>query len=435
MDAFVAKFDASGHLLWSTYLGGPNYDRAYAVQTNSQGEIYVAGRAGEGFPVTKGAFQTNFVDTHQNPKSLGAYGKQNGFVAKLAPEGKLLWASYVGSGQLCRDIAVDDQGDVYVPSGWNGSGQAPPAAWFADAYEKTPRGKDNPAGESAYVCVLKIKGDGSRVLWGTWLNGSEINNIEAMVRVDADRNVYYGGFTASRDMPLSANGRKHARGLHNLYLAKLSADGSRLLYGTYLGGSGNEGMDTHSLAVDAGGNAFFDAFTTSTDCPVTPGAFQPKYAGKQDVVIFKVGSKGDLLACTYLGASGGPEGLSVDKAGNVYLTGTTRSAHFPMAGIPCQAAYGSTNGPHEGSAFLAVMSPDLKTLLYSTYLGGQSAITGQNAWGGIHDSCLGPDGSVIVAGNWFSELWPTTSDAYQPTFMKGRSNGVLARFEPHGTSK
>ncbi|QEG39401.1 SBBP repeat-containing protein [Roseimaritima ulvae] len=56
-DAFVAKFDAEGKLVWSTLLGGPNYDRAYAVEVDGEGNVFVAGRAGPGFPVTKEAFQ------------------------------------------------------------------------------------------------------------------------------------------------------------------------------------------------------------------------------------------------------------------------------------------------------------------------------------------------------------------------------------------
>ena len=90
-DAFVAKFDRGGKLLWSTYLGGPNYDRAYGVEVDGAGNIYVCGRAGEGFPVTQGAFQTRFADTSGGKR--GFYGKQNGFAAKFTPDGKLLWAS------------------------------------------------------------------------------------------------------------------------------------------------------------------------------------------------------------------------------------------------------------------------------------------------------------------------------------------------------
>jgi hypothetical protein len=109
-DVFVAKFSPGGALIWSTYIGGPNYDRAYGVEVDSQGYVYVAGRADPGFPV-KNAFQPDF-DGVDN----GSYGMQNAFVLKLAPDGSaLVWSSYVGVSTLCRDLAIDPNGDVYVP--------------------------------------------------------------------------------------------------------------------------------------------------------------------------------------------------------------------------------------------------------------------------------------------------------------------------------
>jgi len=114
-DVFVTKFAPDGHLLWSTLIGGPHYDRGYGVEMDDQGFVYVAGRAGPGFPV-KNAFQPDF-----NGVDNGSYGMQNAFVLKLAPDGSdLVWASYVDVSTLCRDIAIDPNGDVYVPCGrWN----------------------------------------------------------------------------------------------------------------------------------------------------------------------------------------------------------------------------------------------------------------------------------------------------------------------------
>src|SRR5688572_23113435 len=60
LDAFIVKMDPNGNIVWSTLLGGPNYDRAYGIVVDAQGFVYVAGRAGRGFPVTPGAFQTTF---------------------------------------------------------------------------------------------------------------------------------------------------------------------------------------------------------------------------------------------------------------------------------------------------------------------------------------------------------------------------------------
>jgi hypothetical protein len=434
-DVFVMKFSPDGQLLWSTLLGGPNYDRAYGVEADSQGYIYVAGRAGEEFPVTPGAFQTTFIDTVGT--NLGLYGKQNGFVAKLAPDGsQLIWASYVGSGQLCRDIAIDDQNDIYVPSGWNGVGQAPPAAWFANGYQKAPRGGGNPTGADGDTCVLKIKSDGSQILWGTWLCGSGRDKIAAMVRVDPNGYVYYAGWTNSADMPTPGNGRHtYGGGPNDFYVARLTPDGSDLVYGTYLGGSGDDEVDTHELAVDAQGNAYVGVWTNSTNYPTTPGVFQPKYGGgSNDEGVTKIAPDGALLASTYLGGSGSEniEGMSVDDAGNVYLTGTTHSPDFPTAGIPYQPSYGSPSGNYDGNAFLVVIAADFQSLVYATFVGQKSSITGQNAYGGIHASFLASDGSWVVGGSWCSAGWPiqNAGQGYVGGVSPDYADAVLARFVP-----
>ena len=245
-DAFVAKFSPTGKLIWATYLGGPGYDRAYAVEVDSHDRIIVAGRAGEGFPTTPGSFQPNFIDTFPAGKNVNSaeYGKQNGFVSVFTTDGAMVWSSYVWYGTLCRDVAVDDAGDIYLPSAWNGniySPDVPPPD--LSGFKKKPNlplvtGKTNTtAGDN---CLLKVKGDGSKILWGTWLSGSKDDSQEGMVRVDADHNVYYMNFTQSDDNPVNPNDHgihKHAAdgGKDDIYVAKVSADGNTLIYGTYIG--------------------------------------------------------------------------------------------------------------------------------------------------------------------------------------------------------
>jgi len=91
-DVFVVKLDSNGRLLWSTFLGGPNYDRAYAVEIGPGDDIFIGGRAGAGFPTTAGVIQRTFA----------------------GDGGTLKWSTYFGeSGPgFVRDIAVDAQGRV-----------------------------------------------------------------------------------------------------------------------------------------------------------------------------------------------------------------------------------------------------------------------------------------------------------------------------------
>jgi hypothetical protein len=270
-DAFVSKFDPNGNLTWSTYLGGPNYDRTYAVEVDNQGYVYVGGRAGPGFPV-KNAFQPTFEGVDN-----GIYGMQNAFVAKLEPDGSdLVWASYVGVSTLCRDLAIDDNNDIYVHGGRMNTSRTPPSQWFTNAFQPTP-----PGGKDSGV--IKIKSDGSQVLWATWLGGSDDESPEASIRVDADKYVYIGLSTLSDDIPTTpgAYDRTYSgNGKTDFYVAKLTPDGNDLFFGTYLGESDSEEViSTHNLALDGQGNAYVAISTGSPNYPTTAGAFQETHSG------------------------------------------------------------------------------------------------------------------------------------------------------------
>jgi hypothetical protein len=124
MDISISKFTSGGQLVWSRLLGGPCYDRAYAVEVDQDGYVYLAGRAGEGFPVTAGVFQPIFNGSSASQNDF--YGAQNGFAAKISPDGEnIIWASYVGVTEAVRDMAIDDTGNLYFNSGNPNKGDSP----------------------------------------------------------------------------------------------------------------------------------------------------------------------------------------------------------------------------------------------------------------------------------------------------------------------
>ncbi|MBN1672561.1 MAG: SBBP repeat-containing protein [Kiritimatiellae bacterium] len=414
-DAFIAKFGPTGNLIWATYLGGPEYDRAYAVEVDAQGYVYVAGRSGHGLPV-KNAFQPTFDGVWN-----GSYGWQNAFVAKLKPDGSdLVWASYIGVNTLCRDLAIDADGDVYVPCGrWNTT-NTPPAAWFTNAFQKVPN-----AGQEAGA--YKIKGDGSGVVWATWLGGSGDDSSAMSIRVDAAENVYLGLTTFSDDIPTTPGAHDRSyNGAGDFYVAKLNAQGSALVYATYIGGaSGPEWISTHNLAVDAAGNAYV-AVPCHADWPTTAGAFQTAYGGGgTDWGVAKLSPTGALLASTLIGGNGNenPDGLYVDAAGNVYISGETTSTDFPMvSGAIQNTLRGQTD------AVAVRLSSDFGSLLYSTYLGGTAYDNGRSGY-------LAKDGTLYITGASDGGGWPTTN-AYQAAFAGGgggswgNGDAVVAKLAP-----
>ena len=417
-DVFVVKFAPDGRLLWSTLIGGPGYDRAYGVEVDENGFLYIAGRAGPGFPV-KNAFQPDF-----NGVDNGSYGMQNAFVLKLMPDGSdLVWASYVGVSTLCRDIAIDANGDVYVPGGrWNTT-KTPPAEWFANAFQKDPPGGEEDCG------AIKIKGDGSKVLWATWLGGSGKDLSAASIRVGRDGRVYLGTSTFSTDFPTTPGAHDRTyNGEADFCVACLTPDGSGLVYGTYLGGAGNEWLSTHNLAVDDLGNAYAAIPTSSANYPITRGAFQRTHAGGDtDWAVTKLSPTGALLASTFIGGNGSEnaDGVHVDAQGNVFVTGETQSTDFPVTAGAYQA---KNNGSSD--AALVILSADFRQLLYSTYLGGGANDNGRSGF-------LGSDGSLYVVGASDGSGWPAWN-AYQSTFAGGGGsygNGdcILAKLVPAGT--
>lgn len=408
-DVYVAKLNPQGQLVWSTFIGGPNYDRAYGVEVDAQGYVYVAGRAGDQFPVTGGAFQTTF----QGSPDVPPYGPQDGFVCKLKPDGSaLVFCSYFGTDdkKIVRDLALDAQGNIYLGSS-SESGSFP-AAWFSGSYQP------NRAGGVDGV-VAKVSTDGSQVLWATYIGGTSDEAEQPSVRVDGQGNVFALYATESDDAP-TPNGFDHSLGgIRDLYLIKLSPDGKQLLFGTYLGGSGNEGVETHELALDPQGNPIIGNSTNSADFPVTGGAFQTQLAGGTDGFVARVSADGSqLLASTFVGGllNDNLEGPAVDAQGRIYVTGSTQNGSLSFLSNGYQGSFGGTN-----DMIMLRLSSDLSTVEYGTYLGGGAQDLGRAA-------AVTSSGEYVFGGNVESADFPLLHPV--DGNYGGGLDGAVARLAP-----
>lgn len=357
-DAFICKFDAKGKLVWSTFLGGPTFDKIYTIKLARDGYIYVSGRGGAGFPTTPGTFQSDYRGADWG----GFYGQQNGFVAKLTPDAsRIVWASYVGLGHEVRDMALDDRGDLYMTLSYaEGAPTDLPKAWTKNAYHPTPSGKQDTG-------LIKVSGDGKKVYWATFNGGSADNFQDASLCVGPDRCPVLFMGTRSRDLPTTDGAFK--REWDSSWLGKLSADGSQLIFGTYIGDNDAAMPRTHAAAIDSRGNIFV-GITPKGDWPTTPNAYQQEYGGgRGDFGLAKFSPTGRLLAATYIGGSGfecnGPDTVLVDQNDNVLLVSTTDSTDYPVTPNAIQP-----NNAGRFDGVLSVLSNDLSTLVYSTYFGG-----------------------------------------------------------------
>jgi len=378
--------------------------------------MYVAGRAGRDFPTSPEAFQPTF----QGYNGGGYGGFQNGFVAKLSPDwSKLVWASYVGVAQLCRDIAIDASCGIYLPLGYPNKGNLPPSNWFTNAFQNTTKG-------GTECGAIKVSNDRTKVLWATWIGGSGNDSEAASIRVDVNGYVSLYFTTFSSDMPTTDGAFDRTyNGDADGFVARLMPDGSGLVFGTYIGGNKGEYISTHNLAVDLDGNVYIATQTSSPDFQATTGVVQAKSGGgNTDMAVAKFSPTGALLAGTYLGGSGteNSDGVYVDSDGNVFITGETASNNFPITSNAYQKTFGG-----KGDVVVMRLSADFRQLLYSTYMGGPSY---DNGWSGF----LGQDGSLYVTGSTDGGGWPT-QNAYQNVFAGGPADWgagdvVLAKFAP-----
>jgi hypothetical protein len=359
-DVFIVKIDSTGLPVWSTLLGGNLYDRAYAIEIDSAGFIYVAGRAGTGLSTTTCALQTNFAgDNNAN----SAYGIQDGFITKITPDGStVVWCTYIGcDGRgFVRDIDLDSQGNI-----WAGISNASPnfPHITSNAVQPTATATMNPA-------LIKLSSNGETLLYGTFLSdGVATSAGPTTVRVDKNDNVYFLSHASANTIPVTQDVfQPSPAGNIDFVLSKFDSGGN-LLFCTFLGGPGEEEVETHSLEIDTAGNPIVAAYTFGSGYPIVGNVVQTSFGGARDGVITKIAADGSaILASTYLGGTQVDElqGIGIDANNNIYVTGRTASANFP---VTTNTAYQSSpGGAFDGH--ISVLSPDLTTVLYSTFVGG-----------------------------------------------------------------
>lgn len=194
-----------------------------------------------------------------------------------------------------------------------------------------------------------------------------------------------------------------------------------LQYTTYLGGSENgSGQD---ISVDSQGCAYVTGDTSSTDFPVTTGAFQMSLAGSRDVYITKFAPDGgSLVYSTYLGGGSQQIGYSIalDAAGCAYVSGTTTSNNFPTTSGAFQPALAGNN-----DAFVTKISANGDSLVYSTYLGGSSVDYG-------YSIAVDKAECAYVAGYTRSTNFPVTAGAFQQTYGGGTADAFVTKLAADG---
>jgi len=394
----VAEYDPKRALVidpvlsYSTYLGGSYNDYGYGIAVDSAGSAYVTGYTlSADFPT---ANPLQAICDGCNP----TYGIGDAFITKLNSAGSaLVYSTYLGGSgdDSGNGIAVDSSGNAYV-TGYTDSTDFP----TVNPLQATNKG----AAESPYIptaFVAKLNSTGSALVYSTYLGGSDYDYGYG-IAVDSVGDAYVSGRTASADFPTvnPLQGTKH--GGYDVFVAKLNAAGSALVYSTYLGGS--EDDFGYGIAVDSAGNAYVAGGTMSTDFPtVNPLQGSNLCSGLVvecgEAFVAKLNAAGSALVySTYLGGNDGASGggIAVDSSGNAYVTGGTESTDFPTVNPLQGTRYGGSD------AFVAKLNTTGSALVYSTYMGG----SGEDGGGGI---AVDSSGNAYVAGTTDSTDFPTVN--------------------------
>lgn len=378
-------------LRFSTYLGGEGADQGRFVAVAPSGSVFVAG--------------WNFP-----PEPVYPYSERGSFLTGFAPDGSILFSTGFGGGvdvsTLISGMALSN-GRVVVgltdnqPMGWpfgyvasvSQSGGPVISGWpqieaWASEIHGVGAGKDG-----VWVCGRYWKDGEFGTSTGNFLallDPVTLGTLKAAYFDDAETGMYSMNFD---EVAVDAAGYIYVAANEqwsSYVLMKLSPDGRNILYTVPLENGGG-GYGYASLAVDAAGRASLAWTTNTPNLPVT-APVQAGFGGGHDAFVVTLDPAGHVLLATYLGGTGDEVlgGVAVDRTGNLYLAGSTRSANFPVTrplARPC------TGNPicGDSDAFLVQLGPPGSGVFESTLLGGSAGESGG-------DIALAPTGVVAVGG-------------------------------------
>lgn len=394
-DAFILKLSADGStLIYSTFIGGSSYDGGWAIAVDESSNAYITGYTqSSDFPTTTEANDTSFAGTSE------------AFVIKLSADGStMLYSTYLGgsSTDSAFGIALDSSNNAYL-AGHTGSSDFP----------TTPGANDTTYNAERDVFILKLSEDGSTILYSTLVGGGSDDRAWGIVLDSADY-AYVTGSTNGIDFPTTpgANDTSHNGGW-TAYVLKLSADGSTIVYSTFIDG----GLDdiVTNIAIDGLNNTYITGTTADPSFNVTPSAYDTSYNGGDDGYILKLSADGStILYSTYFGGSDDDrsKAISLDGLGNVYVTGETYSSNFPTTSRGYDDNYNLN-----GDAYLLKLSSDGTTLLYASYIGNFEMEEGYSLAvdSSMHVYLTGYTQSTTSI-NWF----PTVMGSYDRSYNGGK---------------
>jgi hypothetical protein len=362
---------------------------------------------------------------------LGSYDRSK----PLVIDPILSYSTYLGGSgtDMLGGMALDSDGNIYL-TGNTASIDFP----ISNPYQSRLGG----------VFITKLNPAATAILYSTFLGAPRDPNADGVgpagfgIAVDRVGNAFVIGEARQGDLPLvNALQPVFGGGLYNAFIAKLDSTGSRLLFSTYLGGSGSVG---NAVALDAEGNPIMIG-NAGPGFPTTPGALESYPGGGSGGFVAKLKNSGDaLIYSTYLGsrAYAGASAVTVDRAGNAYVAGSVGNAGFPVT----PGAFQTTIPPAPGFlfpnvCFVSKLNPTGSALVYSTLLGG-------GGYNNCNAIAVDAQGYAFITGMTSAADYPVTPGAFQTIFRGkiyctggsncvGKSptpNAFVTKLNPTGTA-
>ena len=434
-DAFVAKLNPQGTaFVYSTYLGGGGQDIAFGIAVDAAGEAFVTGQTGSGlhgtssFPTTAGAYQrTHNAGTMNN----------SAFVTKLSANGADLLYSTLLSGAndaFATGIALDGSENAYLvistASGFPVTGGAyqKTAGTHACSYEQFADGQSQ--------VVTKLNASGSALAYSTYVgHGCDYG---AGIAVNAAGEAFITGHTQDSAYPVTARAAQGKfGGVVDGFVTRLNANGSGLIYSTFLGGPMAD--FSNAIALDSAGYAYV-AGGTDGGFPTSSGAYQAAAInnGYRKGFVTKINPQGtSRVYSTYIkGASNVSfNGIAVDKSHNVYVTGYTDGKQYPATSAAVQGScYVGASGCLT-QAVVSELNAAGAALLYSSYFGASDSKN--NYFPGNLGNGIAVDnaGGFYITGRTSNGL-KTTAGVAEPAFRANSSStdAFVVKFNMTGTA-
>jgi len=372
-DTFAAKLSADGsNVEWATYFGGSGDDRAADAALGADGSLTIVGTTDSAdFPAAAGAFQATSA-------SSGA----SAFALRLSAAGELVFATLLGGSDAdeATGVDVDASGAAYVV----GHTQSHDFPTTSGAFQSA-----NPsAADRTAVFVSKLASDGGSLAYSTLLSGA-VDDRAGGVAVNGDGEAFVTGSTASADFPVTQGNPFGNPGpvqpelngaAADAFVTRLAADGTALVFSTFLGGSDSDaGL---RIALDETDAVYLVGSTDSRDFPATLGAALPVWKRSQGFAAKLRADGAALHYATYL--VGSASDLAVAEDGSAYLSGATGPAPTPFGGPLVPGCSGS---------LLRRLSANGRQVLYSGFVPGLGALA-LDAAGDVYSAGTDPTGSL-----------------------------------------